>query len=237
MLRKPPETHRGLSPSTSTRLQRLLTKLFREHWQSVHEKLAEGVDVAAGRAEFFYASRDRECLKLARSYYAPVRSTTLANASHDEILRLSAAWFNEFRDHVKYDLVKGKELHNELRRLLAAEYVAVARPSSAPSDRSCQEATSVSPLPDQSVVYGDVYEITASGFSSGAYLRVCKSVAEPFSESERTEAMVGLKREFFENADSSEDGDAWRIKFRRSKDPRVIEADIIPISKIMIQLS
>jgi hypothetical protein len=238
MPKQPHKAHELFSPSTgAARLGRLLTKLFREHWKAVNAKLADGADVAAKRAQFFYASRDRECLKLARAYYAPVRAGKLAIASDDEILRLSNAWLRAFRDHVEYDSawtgkVEGKERRDHLRQLIAAEYVAVSWLSPDPFDRPCEEVTNISPLPDETVGYGDIYEITASGYSCGAYLRVCKSVAEPFHGSERSGAMAGIKREFCENAaDAGEEDGAWRIKFRKSKEPCLIEADILPTSK------
>ena len=69
----------------------------------------------------------------------------------------------------------------------------------------------VCPLPNEKV-YGDVYEITASGYSSGANLKICKSIAEPFSEAERREAMVGIERDFFQSARAEGEGrNEWRI--------------------------
>jgi hypothetical protein len=50
------------------------------------------------------------------------------------------------------------------------------------------------------VLYGDVYEVTAGWFSCGGYLKVCKSVAEPFSRFERTEPMKAIELEFLANA-------------------------------------
>jgi hypothetical protein len=79
------------------------------------------------------------------------------------------------------------------------------------------------------VVYGDVYEITASGFSSGAKLRVCKSVAEPFLKSERREAVAGIEQEFYDNARSDGDTDAenqWFVDFVQATDPRAIDVNI-----------
>ena len=50
------------------------------------------------------------------------------------------------------------------------------------------------------VLYGDVYEVTAGWFSCGGYLKVCKSVAEPFSRFERTEPMKAIELEFLATA-------------------------------------
>lgn len=80
-----------------------------------------------------------------------------------------------------------------------------------------------------SVGYGDVYEITASGLSVGAGLRVCKSVAEPFLKSERREAEVGIEQDFNENARSDGYPDAehqWQVAFLEVTDRRAIDVDI-----------
>jgi hypothetical protein len=80
------------------------------------------------------------------------------------------------------------------------------------------------------VLYGDIYEITAGGMSSGAYIRVCKSVAEPFKETERAQTMIGLRREFYANLLSdSKSKEEWQFNFRDFDDPRIIEADIIEV--------
>ncbi len=215
-----------------TRLQRLVTKLFRDHWRAVNADLTNGINVASNRAHFFYASSRRVRLRLARRYYAPGRVSKRANALDDEILNLLDAWLGAFRNHVDYDLVEGRELRKELRQLVAAEYVAVAWNSPDPFDRPLQEVTAVSPLPDEPVAYGDVYEITASGYSCGAFLRICKSVAEPFRESERFETMAGIKREFFDNARADgEPKGAWKLNFLESEDPRLIEVNVKPGSR------
>jgi hypothetical protein len=214
---------------SAARLERLVAELFRAHWRAVEADITNGVDVPRSRADYFYASARRQRLRLARRYYAPARAAKFANASVVEILHMSEPWLGAFRDQVEYWCHEGRALRKELRQLVAAEYVAVSWLSPDPFGRPRQELTSVSPHPDETVVYGDLYEVTASGFSCGSYLRICKSAAEPFRESERIEAMVGIKREFFDNAaENGEPKGAWQINFRESEDPRVIEADVEP---------
>jgi hypothetical protein len=122
--------------------------------------------------------------------------------------------------------MKPSEIRNELSQLVAAEYVAVSYPYN--NSNPMGEAPTVHPLPNETVPYGDVYEITASGYSSGGNLRVFKSIAEPFSEAERREAMVGIEREFYEcaRADGESDNE-WQVDFIEPTDPCVIEADIL----------
>jgi hypothetical protein len=93
----------------------------------------------------------------------------------------------------------------------------------------------VFPLPDESVIYGDVYEITAAGFSSGSGLRVCKSVAEPFLKSERQEAEIGIEEEFYENAKSDDYPNAeeyWQLAYLEVTDRRAIDVDITEVGNI-----
>jgi hypothetical protein len=214
---------------SATRLERLVAELFRVRWRAVAANLSKGVDVAKARACWFFASGQRGRLRMARRYYAPSRAAKLANASVHEILHLSDAWLSAFRDYAAREGLEGKTLREEVRQLVAAEYVAVS--SDLPDPYGCirEESTTVNALPTEGVLYDDVYEITASGVSSGARLRICKSVAQPFGESERSETIVGIENDFFANAASDgEPEGAWQINFLDSEDPRVIEADIKP---------
>lgn len=82
------------------------------------------------------------------------------------------------------------------------------------------------------MAHADIYEITASGFSCGSHLNLCKSVAEPFGDDERLAVMKGMRREFFNNA--AEDGDegTWQISFQTCKDLRLIEMIVEPKDKL-----
>jgi hypothetical protein len=200
------------------RLETVLVEVFRAHWRSVNAKIIRGVDVARNRAHMFFATNDRECLRVARRYYSPARAAKLATASVDEILRLSAPWLSAARESFFFP-EEPSEVRKELRTLIAAEYIALV--SSNESEWGC----SVSPLPDESA-YGDVYELTASGASVGASLTVCKTVAEPFLKSERREAEVGIEKEFFENARDSGDDAPWQVRFLKVTDPRTIDVEI-----------
>lgn len=209
-----------------------MAELFRERWNAVSTDLANGVDVAKRQADGFFARNKLERLRLAQVYYSPTRAAALATASNSDILRYSSTWFTPFRNHVKHWDVSGEELKDEIRQLISAEYVAVSWLEPDPFGRSRRELTTVSPLPDRRVSYGDVYEITASGFSCGAYLRVSKSVAEPFSQLERIETMKAIELEFFANAaEDGEDEGSWQITFKKSRDPRVIEAIVEEIDQ------
>jgi hypothetical protein len=196
-----------------------LVKLFRAHWRSVNAKIVRGVDVARQRAHMFFGTNDRERLRAARRYYTPTRSAKLATASDDEILRLSEPWFSAAREQLErwgYD--------KELRKLVAAEYVALVWDSYDPEDLRKEPAGLVAPLPDESAYYGDVFEITQR---FGLILRVCKSVAEPFFKRERREAAAGIEQEFFDNArQSGYEGDEWRVDSSGVNDPRAVDVEI-----------
>jgi hypothetical protein len=218
------------------RLGKLLAELFRTHWRAVEVKLSTGIDVAKNRAPFFFASDSRQRLRTARRYYTPARAKKFASLSTSEILRLSDGWFGAFQTYLHYGWAERRQTRVELRNLVGAEYVAVSWVSPYTLDLSWKEKTAdslfdspgVHPLPDESVYYGDVYEITAGGVSRGAHLRICKSVAEPFSEGERFQARAGIEREFFEN--SYADGEpigTWKVNFRSPENLRLIEVDIV----------
>ena len=194
-----------------------LVEAFRAHWRSINAKIVRGVDVAQNRAHMFFATNDRERLRAARRYYAPARAAKLATASSDEILRLSEPWLSAAREFLE------SSTYLELRQLVEAEYVALVWRPNYSLFPPKGPASLVAPLPDESVVYGDVFEITVGG----AILRVCKSVAEPFLKSERREAISGIELEFFQNArHSGFEEDEWRVGSFDVADPRAIDMDI-----------
>jgi len=214
--------------SKRERLEALLVEVFHAHWQAVTVKINAGDDVAKTRTDCIFASNKRAGARLARQYYAPARALKLASVPVDEVVRLTSAWFDAFCDYADEWLTKPSEIRNELCQLVAAEYVATSLPEG--NSGSQGDVATVHPLPNEAVPYGDVYEISASGLSSGANLRICKSVAEPFSEAERREAMVGIEREFHENARADgEDENVWEIDFSEPIEPCVIDADVVMI--------
>jgi hypothetical protein len=214
---------------SATRRERLVVELFRVHWRAVAADLSKGIDVAKDRARWFFASDQRKRLRLARRYYAPARVAKLADTTADEILHLTDVWLSAFRDYCECNELEGKAVRDELRQLVFAEYVAVSSDLPDPYGFIRQESTTVNALPSEGVLYDDVYEITASGVSSGARLVICKSVAEPFGEAERFETTAGIENDFFANAASDgEPEGGWQINFLESEDPRVIAADIKP---------
>ena len=206
-------------------LEAELVKVFRAHWRSVNTRIVRGVDVARQRAHMFFATNDRERLRVAHRYYTPTRAAILSTASDEEILRLSEPWFSAARE----ELDSCGSL--ELRQLVAAEYVALVWNDfyvwshEFHYDRIPKGGASlVAPLPDESVYYGDVFEITQN---TGLLLRVCKSVAEPFLKYERRQATAGIVQEFFQNArQSGFEDDEWRVDGSGVNDPRAIDVEI-----------
>ena len=218
-------------------IETILTEVFRAHWRAVNRAIIRGVDMAQKRAHMFFASTDQACLRIARRYYLPARAAKLATAATPEILRLSEPWLSAARESVFFpDEEDPQELRKELRKLVSAEYVALVwRPPTFELPQDGWDGCSVFGLPDESVGYGDVYEITGAGFSVGAGLRVCKSVAEPFLKSERREAEIGIEQEFFDNAKQDDYPDAedqWQVAFLAMADRRAIDVDITEVGEI-----
>jgi hypothetical protein len=242
-LKKPgnKQVHSGRSATKRTprkkTLETVLAEVFRSHWRAVNAAIVRGVDVARKRAHMFFASNDQACIRVARRYYSPVRAAKLAAASVEEILLLSEPWLSAARVSVFFpDEEDPLELRKELRKLVSAEYVALVwRPPTFELPQDGWDGCMVFCLPDVSVGYGDVYEITGAGFSVGAGLRVCKSVAEPFLKYERREAEVGIEQEFFENARADDYPDAeeqWQVAFLGVTDRRAIDVDITEVGEV-----
>jgi hypothetical protein len=229
--------------------EKLLAESFRAHWKAVEADFASGVDVARDRAHCFFARDSRIRLRMARRYYSPARVTKFAHASTNEILDLCWAWFIPFQVSSYRSEIGGSYLpsficvsvREQLEQLVAAEYVAMRwqvfdayRPYydlewEAIEDVDCYACADLYPLPDLTTELGDVYETIVLS-ETGQYLRVCKSVATPFSEAERTEAMGVIAQQFFQDAiEEGEDPRTWSVDFRCAEHSRSwIEADILP---------
>jgi len=233
--------------------EELLAHLFRARWKAVEADFANGVDVARARAHCFLSGESRARLRTARRYYTPARATRFANSSIDEIVELCWAWFNPFQVFA-YDSGNDlTEIGDQMEELVRSEYVAMTwglfenlpcyTESTAHFDTAFPEdveefyrchSPHVYPLPDLTTKYGDVYEAIVYSYR-GERLRVCKSIAEPFLEAERVDAMDEIEQGFLQNA--SEEGDdprTWRVNFRRlttfllpEYSRALIEADIL----------
>ena len=227
------------SPSWSTvttkaeKVEHLLADHFRARWGSVAEEFGKGTDVAKARAASFLAGDSRTRLRLARHYYNPARAKKFASASTAEIAELCWAWFNPFQLFVHTSGNTLAEISRHLKELVRSEYVALTWPlfatvpdgdiglrdSGTPEDFYYLSAPRVYPLSDLTTKYGDVYEAIVYSYS-GERLRVCKSVAEPFSKIELDKAMDEIEQAFLE--DAAEEGDdrrTWRVYFRRFRAP------------------
>lgn len=221
------------------KIEKLLALSFRARWNAIEVDLAKGVNVAKARAPFFLANDSRARLRIARRYYAPARAKQFANASIGEIVKLCWAWFIPFQIYAHNSEGELRELGEQLRPLVAAEYVAMTwglfdvrgedwnwDPSEPFSidELSCYASPEFCPLHSEC----DAYEIIAVG-GSGNYLRICKSVPEPFHKAERIRAMDKIEGQFLSNA-AAEGADprTFRLDFRLPEYSReLIEVDII----------
>lgn len=230
--RKPPQY--SVVAAKAKKVEKLLAELFRARWKAVEEDLANGVDVAKARAHCFLSSDSRARLRTARRYYTPARANKFVNSSIEEIVELCWAWFSPFQvfaHHGGNDLF---EIGDQLEELVGSEYVAMTwglfdnspgyEESTAYFDPAFPEYVEefytfhpphVYPLPDLTTQSGDVFEAIVYSYR-GERLRVCKSIAAPFLEAERVDAMDEIEQRFLHNA--SEEGDdprTWSVKFRR----------------------
>ncbi len=161
-------TQRPSASKANQPIEVILVNLFRSHWRAVRKDLENGVDIAAKCADCFYAGRQRERQCTSRRYYSLKRAVKFSSSSPEEIMQYSEAWLDIFRDYAVFYSMDPDELRKELKQLVAAEYVAATRSPKFNHPLACpgQEVPGVSPLPNTSVLYGDIYEITAGCMSS-----------------------------------------------------------------------
>ena len=226
-------------------IEELLAERFRARWKAVEADFANGIDVAKARARFFLASGNLE-LRTARRYYNPARATKFANSSTAEIVELCWGWWFPFQVFAYNSGDELVEIGDQLEELVSSEYVAMTwglfdtRPGYEESTEEvedfyyCDSPHGVYPLPNLTTRYGDVYEAIVYSYM-GERLRVCKSIADPFLEAERIDAMDEIERSFLRNAcEEGDDPRTWRVNFRRLTSlllPKygraLIEADIL----------
>ena len=207
-------------------IEELLAERFRARWKAVEADFANGIDVAKARARFFLASGNLE-LRTARRYYNPARATKFANSSTAEIVELCWGWWFPFQVFAYNSGDELVEIGDQLEELVGSEYVAMTwglfdtRPGYEESTEEvedfyyCDSPHGVYPLPNLTTEYGDVYEAIVYSYM-GERLRVCKSIADPFLEAERIDAMDEIERSFLRNAcEEGDDPRTWRVNFRR----------------------
>jgi len=216
----------------AAKIEKLLAKLFRAHWQEVSARLADGVDVAEEQAFSFLAGDPRR-------YYTASRAAEFAAASTASVVDLCWAWFIPFQIYVYKCNPDWSEIEETLERLVTAGHVAVTwrllepRPPypewglSEPDffdDEDCYACPEVRHI----VTDGLIFEyIIAEDF--GHYLRVSKSVAEPFLRAERVQVMDAIERELLvESIDQGDDPRALSINFLPPEGLGMyIEADVL----------
>lgn len=227
----PPE--KRVHPDSTKKIEARVVKLFRRRWSSLSRK---GRSTIVAEREPFFLSRDNLVrLQMARRYYAPERMTRFSRQPAASILRLCAPWLDVFC-RLGWDPSLGN-CGFEIEKLVGAEYVALVRPLDCPAG----SLGYVYAVPDLTVTDGgaylDIYRMTAAGFSAGARVRLCKSVATPFGEVERKQVMGGIVWGFLGSAEGDgDDPDTWTFAFRRPVDARVIELTIAPrVGKTRVQ--
>src|ERR1035438_5303997 len=174
------------------KIEKLLAKLFRAHWQEVSARLDDGFNVAGEQAFSFLAGNPR-------NYYTASRATEFAAASTASVVDLCWAWFIPFQIYVYKCEPDWSEIEEALERLVTAGYVAVmwhlleARPPypewglSEPDffeEVDCYACPEVRHIVTDGLIFE---EIIVEDFAR--YLRVSKSVAEPFPRAARIQAM------------------------------------------------
>ena len=85
--------------------------------------------------------------------------------------------------------------------------------------------------PNEEVVYGDLYEMSAAGVSVGATIYLCKATGEPFAPRDMRATVLGMRKEFYENAADAGDEESWNFNWIEARDDdRVLVVRIDPRS-------
>jgi len=90
--------------------------------------------------------------------------------------------------------------------------------------------TNVDGHPNEEVLYGDLYEMSAAGVSSGGFIYLFNATGEPFAARDRQVTFNGMKQEFYANAASDGSEADWNFEwFVDHDDVRAIVAGVLPV--------
>ncbi len=201
------------------------------HWKSLLRRLESGEDLAASMATRCLGKDKETQQRIAAAYYGPKRIREFAGKSVAAHLSKISPWLGHaidgFFDTLYEDEAPSKkelaEWEHGIAELAQATYVAVVL------DHLAQQ-TCVSPWPDESVPYGDLYEITASGYSTGSELCLYKASGHPFEDWERKATYLGMRENFYDNAaGDGVDVEWWRFEQQDDHDEFAIVVDVYEV--------
>jgi hypothetical protein len=163
---------------------------------------------------------------MAREFYSATHLTALVELTRDEVLDRLSVWLEAAIDSAFEDCSAGdnptqeerREQEQFIGRLARSQYVVKVESAGRTG------GTLVDGHPDEEVAYSDLYEMSASGFSVGGTIFLCKTTGEPFSRRDSRTTFLGMQKEFRENARDDGEDEEWMFeRLEDSDDHRVIQ--------------
>lgn len=203
------------------RLRQQTASAAQAYWRSLLRRVRGGRDLAAQREEWFLAGSSSSRVRLAREFYGRAHLKRLAALNRSEVLTLLCPWPDAAIEAVlEWGDDEPKARHRALARLVKSQYVVRVESHGGGTP-------TVEPYPSEAL-YGDLYELSASGFSVGGIIYLYKATGEAFNARERRTTFSGMRQDFYVNAAS--DGveeSGWAFKWLWDQgDNRVIVVSV-----------
>lgn len=196
----------------------IVARGFLEHWASIVQRLDAGEDVAGLRSRGFLSESPRERHEWARAFYDRERAARFAALSVEEVVNRLEPWLKRALSGTGTDDV---ERDAWLGSLATSEYVLFVE------HHGRRGSVRVDAYPGVTeAYYDDLYERTAAGYSVGAYVRLAKSTAEPFTYDEREAVKGGLAADFRAGMESDGGDETWQFAAQADEDEHWVEVDV-----------
>lgn len=170
--------------------RRAAAAAFRSYWTTIAERLEQGDLLFKERHDSFFALDEHEQYRLARAFYTATRAREFAALLDSSVADQLSVWLDQAID------VSEDESLSPIERLVRGEYVILVLRGG--------YVSYVTPYPGD-VLYDDIYELTASGISSGGQVLIYKSTGEPFDDEEFALAEPAIVQHVESNAASDDE--------------------------------
>lgn len=185
-----------------------------KHWRSLLRQVRAGKDLASQHQWRLLAGSERSRARLAREFYSEAHLAKLVALSKKDVVDRMSPWIESAIDSTLEWGSDGLREHEHfLGRMAKSQYVVRVE------HHGGYGMTIVDGQPNEEVAYGDLYEMSAAGFSVGGTIYLCKATGEPFTPRDMRATFLGMKDEFYANADDAgDDEDGWNFEWIEVQD-------------------
>ena len=197
------------------------------YWRSLMRAVRAGKDLASEHEGRFLAGSKKSRTRLARDFYSKAHLAKLVALTRAQVVDRLTPWLESAIDAaLEWESDEPAKQRRFLTRLVRSQHVV-----------RVEHHDGGSPIvdghPNEEALYGDLYELSASGASVGGIIYLYKATGEPFAPVDRRITVNGMRREFYVNAASDGDAESWDFTWLADYDDnRMIVVSVDPRSGV-----